>query len=336
MLLTVVIPCYNNVSTIGGMLLTLLCHGRPDQTEVVVVDDGSTDHLQEYIASLTQNLRQRYGTLSKLTVLRCEHRGASAARNEGMRAAQGRYLWFVDADDILYPKSIEHLIQWIEGLDHHTSLLKMGSMLLNNCHEDCIPDKAATRRVPIAQILTRKQGALDHTTYLYLREFLIANNIHYPEHHRVLEDSTFTLRCIALTEVVEWNPTYRFYNYFEPRSSRGPWTREQQKERIADIEAFFHSFWEIASVSSDEKHSALTSLYDYYLYLHLRILTVKGYPWKELKAFRHHIPSDKHLYSGNATMHMKMMRNPITYRLFHLLCFTILNTPLRYVVRSKR
>jgi len=72
-----------------------------DQTyqhfEVIVVDDGSTDD--------TATILRPY--LDRITYLRTEHRGHTAARNEGIEASRGRYLCFFDADDICVPEKLE-------------------------------------------------------------------------------------------------------------------------------------------------------------------------------------------------------------------------------------
>ncbi|MEM9186224.1 MAG: glycosyltransferase family A protein [Planctomycetota bacterium] len=61
--------------------------------EVIVVDDGSTDS--------TLDVLRGYG--DRLTLLEQQHGGCAAARNRGARAAQGRYLAFLDDDDLWFP-----------------------------------------------------------------------------------------------------------------------------------------------------------------------------------------------------------------------------------------
>ncbi len=92
--LSVIIPNYNGVATIGACLEALLAADHDDY-EVVVVDDGSTDGSVELIRSfpcrlLTQDTR----------------RGASAARNAGAAAARGSFLFFIDADCLVLPDTM--------------------------------------------------------------------------------------------------------------------------------------------------------------------------------------------------------------------------------------
>lgn len=63
---------------------------------VMVVDDGSTDHTGEVLASYGDSIRH----------IRQENRGLSAARNAGLAQAQGEYTVFLDADDLLAPGTL--------------------------------------------------------------------------------------------------------------------------------------------------------------------------------------------------------------------------------------
>jgi len=106
MKLSVIIPCYN-----AGPYLTQAVSsirnqqtGFPLETEIIVIDDGSTDGCVEQLAG------------SDLVVLHQDHKGASAARNYGMQEAKGDYLFFLDADDVLLPNAVESLYQ---GLLQH-------------------------------------------------------------------------------------------------------------------------------------------------------------------------------------------------------------------------
>ncbi|MDZ7689381.1 MAG: glycosyltransferase family A protein [Halobacteriales archaeon] len=78
-----------------------------EPVECIVVDDGSTDGTSEYLDSLDYD---------EMTVVRHEeNHGQSVARNEGIKAANGEYVLFLDSDDILYPCAAESLVSAVEG-----------------------------------------------------------------------------------------------------------------------------------------------------------------------------------------------------------------------------
>jgi glycosyltransferase involved in cell wall biosynthesis len=88
---SVVIPCYNQGRFVGEAVASAAAE-RGLVSEIVVVDDGSTD---ETPAAATRD--------GSVTYLRQERMGLSEARNSGWRASSGDYVIFLDADDRLLP-----------------------------------------------------------------------------------------------------------------------------------------------------------------------------------------------------------------------------------------
>lgn len=100
---SVVIPAYNCARFVADAIDSVLAQGRAD-VEVVVVDDGSTDDTAEVVT--------RYG--DPVTLIRQPNAGAAVARNTGIRAARGRYVAFLDADDVWLPGKIEAQLTHLE------------------------------------------------------------------------------------------------------------------------------------------------------------------------------------------------------------------------------
>lgn len=93
---SVIIPCFNAEAFVGVAIESALAQG-PDQVEVIVVDDGSTD------ASLAAI--QAYG--DRIKIHTGPNRGVCAARNQGLAMATGAWIKFLDADDMLHPRTLE-------------------------------------------------------------------------------------------------------------------------------------------------------------------------------------------------------------------------------------
>lgn len=93
---TVVIPAYNASSTIAEALKSVLAQTLP-ASEIIVVDDGSTDETADVVQSLAAGI----------VLLRTENRGAASALNSGVEAAQGEVIAFLDADDLWMPEKLE-------------------------------------------------------------------------------------------------------------------------------------------------------------------------------------------------------------------------------------
>ena len=94
MSISVIIPAYNYAHFLTQTLHSVLRQDTGDvPVEIIVVDDGSTD--------ATADAAQAFG--AQIRYIHQQNQGLSAARNTGMRLAQGRALLFLDADDLLMP-----------------------------------------------------------------------------------------------------------------------------------------------------------------------------------------------------------------------------------------
>jgi glycosyltransferase involved in cell wall biosynthesis len=124
MSVSVVIPCYNQGRFLGQAIASAAAqHGLV--SEIVVVDDGSTDDTP---AVATRDGSVRY--------LRQERKGLSEARNSGWRASSSEYIVFLDADDRLLPRAInaglEALRRWPHAafvFGHYELIDELGAIL---------------------------------------------------------------------------------------------------------------------------------------------------------------------------------------------------------------
>jgi GT2 family glycosyltransferase len=96
MRVSVVIPTFNSGSLVVEAVSSVLAQTQPP-TEVIVVDDGSTDDTLAQLAPFGSSVRY----------IRKENGGVSSARNLGMAQASGEWIAFLDADDVWHPRKLE-------------------------------------------------------------------------------------------------------------------------------------------------------------------------------------------------------------------------------------
>lgn len=107
----IIIPVYNALDTLELAVTSALMQG---DVRILLVDDGSTDGTARLCDELAHHPR--------IAVIHQQNRGVSAARNAGLQAAASEWLTFLDADDVLLPDAIGHLLalagdsQAIQGL----------------------------------------------------------------------------------------------------------------------------------------------------------------------------------------------------------------------------
>ncbi len=102
---SVIIPVYNCADFLGQAIDSVLNQTFMD-LEIIVVDDGSTDRTPEVSAQYSD----------QITYIRQANGGNAAARNRGVVEARGRWLCFLDADDLWEPKKLER--QLLDLLRH--------------------------------------------------------------------------------------------------------------------------------------------------------------------------------------------------------------------------
>ncbi|HYB27421.1 MAG TPA: glycosyltransferase [Solirubrobacteraceae bacterium] len=94
---SVVIAAFNAAGTVSSAVRSVLTQTNPD-LEVIVVDDGSTDGTDDVVRRI-DDPRVRY--------LSQPNRGPAAARNAGIEQARGKYVAFLDSDDLYLPSFLE-------------------------------------------------------------------------------------------------------------------------------------------------------------------------------------------------------------------------------------
>jgi glycosyltransferase involved in cell wall biosynthesis len=95
-LVSVLIPAYNVAPFVGATIQSALCQTWP-RVEVIVVDDGSTDNTLSVARAFANRVAH---------VVTQPNSGAPAARNRALSLAQGQYIQWLDADDLLHPDKV--------------------------------------------------------------------------------------------------------------------------------------------------------------------------------------------------------------------------------------
>lgn len=149
--ISVITPCFNHGEFLGEAVASVL-NAKRDDIELIVVDDGSTDELT---LRVTDALREQ-----GVSVIRQNNKGLSAARNTGIAASRGRYIFPLDADDRMCTGWIDqgiHILDSNSGVGvvhgdtefsgtqsglHRGSPLDLGLLLLRNC----VPASALYRK----------------------------------------------------------------------------------------------------------------------------------------------------------------------------------------------
>jgi len=104
---SVIIPMHNAESYILQCLESVL-RQTYQCLEILVIDDGSTDRSMDICRELS-------GNDSRIKILSQERKGVSSARNRGLEEAAGKYIFFLDSDDMIHPCLLERYVRQAES-----------------------------------------------------------------------------------------------------------------------------------------------------------------------------------------------------------------------------
>lgn len=103
---SVIVPCFNVENYIDQCLQSIFCQELPD-IEIICVEDCSTDRTAEIL--------HKYEALGKIKIIQHpRNKGLGAARNTGIASSQGKYLFFLDSDDLMTCNALTHLYNLAE------------------------------------------------------------------------------------------------------------------------------------------------------------------------------------------------------------------------------
>lgn len=188
-LVSIITPAYNCRNTIKETYSSVLSQSFSDW-EWIIVDDCSTDGSFDYLKELTKND-------NRIRVIKAEKNGGTAsARNIALRNAKGRYITFLDSDDILDSNYLQSQVEFIKNNGPLISA-SYRRKAEHTCTEFHVPEE-----VDYKQDL--KGNPLSCLTTMYDRE--IIGDLYFDESYNRHEDYVFWLTILKRGIVAKGNP----------------------------------------------------------------------------------------------------------------------------------
>jgi glycosyltransferase involved in cell wall biosynthesis len=185
-LVSVIIPAFNAAPFIEETIQSI--YGQTyTNWEVIIIDDGSTDN--------TASICQQFNN-PKLKLIRQANAGVAIARNNGMAMANGEYIVFFDADDLMTPEFLSVRVKALQD-DPETGFV--GGMV------ETFPETAKTRKAagsdPVNQILFSNSSFVTiPSNYLFRKEILLSNSIRFNKELSSSADRFFILEVSKFTK----------------------------------------------------------------------------------------------------------------------------------------
>ena len=230
MKLSIVIPVYNSSKYLDDCLNSLLTQNMSlEDYEIICVNDGSTDN--------SLSILNNYAIASEnIKVINQENKGHSAARNTGLNAAVGKYIWFVDSDDFVEENSISEIVNCMDknGIDFLTIGLcnvSNESHFISSSKENFIVfDKqphnfaCSGNRIFLREIISKNNiswsidvHSLDDVLFLFYVQLYSKNRIYTPSVSYFYRESPNSITRIKSSEstIKHINGLRNLINYYQ-------------------------------------------------------------------------------------------------------------------------
>lgn len=178
--MSIIIPIYNVEPYILECLQSVANQTIEDKLECILVDDCGTDNS----VSVAEEFLKTYSGAIHFELLRHQKNGGlSAARNTGVRASHGEYLYFLDSDDTIIPRCMEILVEMAE---RNQADVVIGSYITddnrmrqfeNIDYPECVSDRGRVKRMMLDYDVIPVTAA----NRLIRRELIIQNNLFFKE-----------------------------------------------------------------------------------------------------------------------------------------------------------
>lgn len=245
MFLSFIIPIYNASAYLEECILSCYRQDIPlTEYEVICVDDGSTDESLEIIHRLSENR-------PNIKLIHQNNSGVGKARNTGLEAAAGDYIWFVDADDIVR----ENCLSTFRQLVYEKDLDRLSFRYYRFSDES-----AEERNAWLSDPEHRKGAGYDNMVWpnLFSRDFILREKVRFETDIPYGEDTLFVF-LLQLAKPKEMNLDEAYYFWRQHSASATKQHSEQKKQIMIrsyfKVASFVHQAYENCSDSDLEMKS---------------------------------------------------------------------------------
>lgn len=210
-IISIIVPVYN-VSEYVGTCLDSLLRQTYQNVEIIVIDDGSTDNS----GRICDQYAEKYS--DKIKVIHTENHGLSAARNVGLKAANGKYLAFVDSDDWIEEEMCEILLENLNKSNADISSCGVkqdfnnGKDLLNK-----VSDSQKCNQRELAKEIIKNQNVYGYVCNKLFKKSML-DGLQFDETLMSCEDIDFTVRYIENCKFGVYTVS-ELYHYRQRRGS---------------------------------------------------------------------------------------------------------------------
>ena len=226
-----IIPVYN-VQDYLEQCINSIINQKRIKKEIIIVDDGSTDNSLE----IAKNFANKY---SYVTVHKQSNLGVASARNRGVKIAKGEYICFIDGDDFYHQDFTFKFYQLCKSNDldiirgvYSIYDDQLKAYIGQSNQSTGYYNKVLTGEEFLIESIREKANEVVPWLGFFKKDFILNNNIFFPEGISYEEDQLFFLEAILQKKCLIYQSDVNFYSY---RKRSGSATKKPTIKQAKDI-----------------------------------------------------------------------------------------------------
>lgn len=188
-LISIIVPLYNNQKYLSSCLDSIVNQCSKD-IEIIIVNDGSTDNS----GNIADKYAQKY---SFIKVIHQSNRGVSATRNVAIKKSVGKYLVFIDSDDVIYNYFLKKILELIKSdpdiVEINTDLIDKKGKLLHKKIFSLDTKNVTLNNSELAKLRLSKQAKYYLWSRIIKRE--LVSGLRFNEEISFCEDALYLTEC---------------------------------------------------------------------------------------------------------------------------------------------
>lgn len=199
--LSIIIPVYNCEKYIKKCVKSILDQDLNKEIEIIIVNDGSTDKSGKICDTFIE--------YSNIKVFHRKNYGVSSTRNFGLTKAAGEYVYFVDADDIIFQGCLEYVIK---AINENPDIISVGYKRFNDGEYE--KNEVKQLSLKVADNITEVMERFSLSQNIIRKKLLEDNNLKLNEKLKYTEDMDLALEAIIIANkiIVIKEPIYGYRN----------------------------------------------------------------------------------------------------------------------------
>lgn len=189
--ISIIIPIYNNQKYLSLCLKSII-YQTLKNIEIICINDGSTDESLKILKEFKK-------IDNRIIILSQKNKGSAISRNKGIKKSKGKYLAFIDSDD-MYPNNFTLELMYNKSIINNAKICGGGLKKIKEDKENIILINSSC--------IFNKEGMIDYFDYqydfcffrfIYNKKFLKKNNIYFPNYLRY-QDPPFFIKAMSIAK----------------------------------------------------------------------------------------------------------------------------------------